>query len=40
MKYEGPAKPIPTHVEIISDEAEAIIFALLAVFLAVFIYLE
>lgn len=26
MKYKGPAKPIPTHIEIVSDKAERIIF--------------
>lgn len=40
MRYHGPAKPIPTAREIITDRAEATAFALLAVFLAVFLYLE
>ncbi len=40
MKYRGPAKPIPTHIEIVSDKAERIIFLLLAIYLAVFFYLE
>lgn len=40
MKYTGPAKPISTHVELISDKAELVIFALLAIYLAVFLYLE
>lgn len=39
-KYTGPAKPIPTHIEIVSDRAERIIFLLLAIFMAVFLYLE
>ena len=39
-KYTGPAKPTPTHREIISDRAETIIFILLAIFLAVYLYLE
>ena len=39
-KYTGPAKPIPTHIELISDRAERIIFLLLAIFLAVYLYLE
>jgi len=39
-KYTGPAKPIPTKVEIVSDKAERIIFLLLAVFLAVYLFLE
>ena len=40
MKYTGPKKPIPTHVELISDKAERVIFLLLAIYLAVFLYLE
>ena len=40
MKYKGPAKPIPTHIEIVSDKAERIIFLLFAIYLAVFLYLE
>ena len=39
-KYTGPAKPIPTHIELISDRAERIIFLLLAIFMAVYLYLE
>jgi hypothetical protein len=39
-KYTGPAKPIHTHVELISDRAERIIFLLFAIFLAVYLYLE
>jgi hypothetical protein len=39
-KYKGPPEPIPTHRELISDKAEAIIFALLAVFFVVFLALE
>jgi hypothetical protein len=31
MKYKGPPKPIPTHREPISDRAELIWFAVLAV---------
>ena len=38
MKYKGPPKPIPTHREIISDKAELIIFAVLAIVLAVILY--
>jgi hypothetical protein len=30
-KYNGPAKPIPTHRELISDRAELIWFAVLFV---------
>jgi hypothetical protein len=40
MKYTGPAKPIPTHTELISDKAERVIFLLLAIVAAVFLYLE
>jgi hypothetical protein len=39
-KYTGPARGVPTHREIISDKAEAVIFILLAVVAAVIIYLE
>lgn len=39
-KYTGPARGVPTHIEIVSDKAERIIFLLLAVFLAVYLYLE
>ena len=39
-KYTGPAKPTPTHRELISDRAETIIFILLAIVAAVIIYLE
>lgn len=38
MKYTGPAKPISTHIELISDKAERIIFLLLAIVAAVLIY--
>lgn len=40
MKYRGPAKPIPTHIELITDKAERVIFLLLAAFLAAFLLLE
>ena len=39
-KYTGPAKPLPTHVEIVSDKAERVIFLLFAIFMAVFLYVE
>jgi hypothetical protein len=39
-KYKGPAKPIPTYREPITDKGERIIFLLLAIFLAVFLLLE
>jgi len=40
MKYRGPAKPIPTHVELITDKGERVIFLLLAIFMAAYLYLE
>jgi hypothetical protein len=40
MKYKGPPKPVPTHIELISDKAERVIFLLFAIFMAVFLYLE
>lgn len=40
MKYTGPAKPIPTHREIITDKGERVIFLLLAIVAAVILYLE
>lgn len=39
-KYSGPAKPIPTKIEIVSDKAERVIFLLLAFFLATYLFLE
>ena len=41
-KYTGPAKPIPTetNTELITDKGERIIFLLLAIFMAVYLYLE
>jgi hypothetical protein len=39
-KYTGPAKPVPTTVELISDKAERVIFLLFALFMAVFLYVE
>jgi hypothetical protein len=40
MKYTGPAKLITTHVELITDKGERVIFLLLAIVAAVFLYLE
>lgn len=40
QSYKGPAEPIPTHRELISDRAELIIFLLLAIVAAVILYLE
>jgi hypothetical protein len=34
MKYKGPAKPIPTHIEIVSDKAERIVFLLCLIVVA------
>ena len=39
-EYTGPAKPIPTHVELITDKGERVIFLLLAIFMAVYLYLK
>ncbi len=39
-KYNGPAKPIPTETELISDKGERVIFLLFAIFMAVYLYLE
>jgi hypothetical protein len=39
MKYTGPAKPIPTHREPVSDRAELIWFAVLAVVFVVIMFL-
>ena len=39
-KYTGPARGVPTYREIISDKAETVIFILLAIFMAVFLYLD
>jgi hypothetical protein len=38
-KYTGPAKPIPTHREPISDRAELIWYAVLIVVFVVIIFL-
>jgi hypothetical protein len=40
MSYKGPARPIPTRCEIVSDKAERVVFLLLAIFMAVFLLLE
>jgi len=34
MKYTGPAKPIPTHVELITDRTERIVFLLCLIVVA------
>jgi hypothetical protein len=38
-KYEGPAKPIPTHRETMSDRAELIWYVVLAVVFVVILFL-
>ena len=37
-KYSGPARPIPTKIEIVSDKAERVIFLLLAIVAALLVY--
>lgn len=37
-KYTGPSKPVTTHVELISDKAERVIFLLLAIVAALLVY--
>lgn len=37
-KYTGPAKPIPTKVEIVSDKVERTIFLVLAIAAALLVY--
>jgi hypothetical protein len=39
-RYTGPARGIPTHIEIVSDKTERVVFLLLAIFLAIHLYLE
>jgi hypothetical protein len=39
-RYKGPSEPIPTHIEIVSDKTERVVFLLLAIFLAIHLYLE
>lgn len=34
MKYKGPAKPVPTHIELISHKAERIVVLLCLIVLA------
>lgn len=40
MKYTGPAKPVTTHIEIVSNKVERIVFllGLIVVALDVFIW--
>lgn len=40
LRYTGPAKPIPTRIEIVSDKVERIVFllGLIVVALDVFIW--
>ena len=39
-KYQGPAKPITRHVELISDKAERFRFLLFAMYLATYRFLD
>lgn len=39
-RYTGPARGIPTHIEIVSDKAERLIFLGFAIFMAVYLYVE
>ena len=34
MKYTGPAKPIPTHIELVSDKVERIVVLFCLIVLA------
>ena len=40
MKYTGPAKPSPTHVEMITDNRESVILLVLAIVAGVFLFRE
>ena len=40
QSYKGPAEPTPTQRELITDKGERIIFLLLAIFMAVYLWLE
>jgi hypothetical protein len=40
MKYTGPAKPIRLNREIISDQAESVIFVLFAIFMLAYLFWE
>jgi hypothetical protein len=39
MKYKGPAKPVPTHVEIVSDRTERIVFLLCLIVVALDVFI-
>jgi len=39
MKYTGPAKPIPTHTELVSDKAERIVFLLCLIVVALDVFI-
>lgn len=38
-KYTGPAKPIPTHIELVSDKAERIVFLLCLIVVALDVFI-
>jgi hypothetical protein len=40
MRYTGPAKPLRLNREIISDQAELVIFVLFAIFMVAYLYWE
>lgn len=39
MKYTGPAKPIPTHTEIVGDKAERVVFLLCLIVVALDVFI-
>lgn len=39
MKYTGPAKPIPTRVDLVSDKAERVVFLLGLIVVALDVFL-
>jgi hypothetical protein len=39
MKYKGPAKPVPTHIEIVSDTVERIVFLLCLIVVALDVFI-
>jgi hypothetical protein len=38
MKYKGPAKPVPTHVELITNRTERIVFLLCLIVVALDVF--
>jgi hypothetical protein len=39
MKYKGPAKPVPTHVELITNRTERIVFLLCLIVVALDVFI-